>query len=521
MKMFRNIVIVFALMAMLPLQNFAQKTEKNRCNTEICVLEVLKKLNSDDKTVVLEAERFVDSIANDVLYTGDSDTKMAILNSITQFVHKFENCPSNAFLISLLPKVTSSNDLNIIMQLLDNEKYADNVIRALGEIKGADATILKYIFKHKDDLSNKAAWAYAVGKQNITELENELISWLNDADDKTKIEIYKALLVIKTNDNTTKIILKGAKKLRKSPIAENQIAGLQLITAIKGEKAMSMLYKALKNDDKKVRRAVLELMKPFANQDVKKRVLKKCFKDEPLVDAIDWLGDIKDETHVEFLIQQLSSTNPSIVKASIRALLKIDNVDGINAVKQIVGGKFQEDIKEAMIDYAGDYRVVMNDLLKNGNDIQRLGALDIIESRPIVGVNTRVKELLFIENQRVSEKAFKVLKLVVDPAQAEYLMNLLSYCDDKYVEDVQLAIKQAMSTLPDERKDMFAATLKHVKPEIMPRYYNVFAYLGTESCVDKLIDAYKNGDYKFEAKEALLLIDNEQFANKIQEALKD
>ena len=63
-------------------------------------------------------------------------------------------------------------------------------------------------------------------------------------------------------------------------------------------------------------------------------------------------------------------------------------------------------------------------------------------------------------------------------------------------------------------------TLKYVKPEIMPRYYKVFAYLGTELCVDKLIDAYTNGDYKEEAREALLLVEDKQFEQKIKKVLK-
>ena len=104
-------------------------------------------------------------------------------------------------------------------------------------------------------------------------------------------------------------------------------------------------------------------------------------------------------------------------------------------------------------------------------------------------------------------------------AQTNFLMNLLNYCDDKYVEDVQLAIKNATKNMPDDNKDEFASTLKHVKADVMPRYYNVFAYFGTELCVDKLIDAYKNGDYKNEAKKALLLVENKQFEEKINEAL--
>ena len=120
----------------------------------------------------------------------------------------------------------------------------------------------------------------------------------------------------------------------------------------------------------------------------------------------------------------------------------------------------------------------------------------------------------------VRDEAFKVLKLVMPMAETQYLMTLLEYCDDKYVEDVQIAIKNVTANMPVEKKDEFASTLKHVKADVMPRYYNVFAYFGTELCVDKLIDAYQNGSYKFEAKEALLLVENAQFQDKINNVLK-
>ena len=77
-----------------------------------------------------------------------------------------------------------------------------------------------------------------------------------------------------------------------------------------------------------------------------------------------------------------------------------------------------------------------------------------------------------------------------------------------------------MANAIEERKDTFASTLKHVKPAIMPRFYKVFAYFGTELTVNKLIEAYESGDYKNEAKEALLIVEDEKFAQQIKDVLK-
>ena len=508
MKTFKSIIAVLAFMAMLPMQLFAQNAE-----------EIMRNLNSNDKTLVAEAEQKIVEMADNAAWTCDSQTHDMLFNAIVPFVGKFPNCKSDSLLIAQLPKFCNERDALEIMQLIDNEKYADQVIRTVGDIKGTSDYIAKYILKHSDNLQHKAALAYAVGKQHITSMENELISWLDDADDFTKIEIYKALVEIKTNEKTANIVEKGAKKLYKNSNPDYAIAGLQIMTAVKGEKAMPMLYKALKNKDGKIRKAAFELMKPYANQGVVKKAMKKCKKGDALVDFICWLGDIKDDSQMEFLIKQLSSDNDKVVEATIVSIFKIDNADGINAVKPMFGGKYQEVIKNSMVTYEGDYIAVMNDVAR-GNDYQKLAVLQIVESRPHLAMFNRVNEMLRSDNQIVKNEAYNALQYVVTISTGNQLEVMLETCEDQYVEQVQQAIKVAMKDAREDVKDNFASTLKHVRPEIMPRFYKVFAYFGTELCVDKLIEAYQTGDYKDEAKDALLLIDNEQFKDKIEEALK-
>ena len=350
-------------------------------------------------------------------------------------------------------------------------------------------------------------------------MENDLIAWLKGADDATKIEIYKALLVVGSSDKTTKIVKKGAKKLYKNQNVDYKIEGMRILVAVDGEKAMPTLYKSLKSNDRRVRVVALDLMKPYADDKVCAKTIKICKNDDAVIDVLNWLAEIKNDSQMEFVINNLSSENPEVVKAAIRAVFNIDNPDGIAAVKPMFGGEYQQVIKEEMVKYEGDYFSILNDVIK-GNDQQKLAALQIIEERPILETNRRVRELLNSSNQEVRDEAFLVLKYVVMPANAEFLSALLETCDEKYVKDVQLATKNAMANSPESAKDRFASTLKHITPEIMPRYYKVFAYFGTELTVNKLIEAYKYGPDKVEAKKALLLVDNEQFKELIQNTLK-
>ena len=518
--MLRNILLIFALMAMLPLQNFAQNNEKTYCFEEQSVFEILENLRSKDAEAVADAEETLYEMAKMAGYTGDSQMRDVMRNTVVPYVEKFSGINKAQFLVSLVPLFCTVDDVPALMQLSENEKLADYVIRAIGDINGTAAYILKYITRNPDNLNNKAAWAYAVGKQEIKSLENELISWLRGADDQTKIDVYNALLVIRSNEKTTKIIEKGAKKLNKSKVPENKIAGMRLLVALNGEKTLPILYKALQNTDKYVRVEALNLIKPFANQEVVNNVVKKCKKEAAKIDVVRWLGEIKNDSQMALVISLLSSEDSEAVQTAIRAIYKIDNPDGINAVKPMFGGSYQEVIKESLIAYGGNYRLVLDDILKNGDDDKKLAALKVLEARPEVELSVRVKELVYSNNKNVRDEAFKVLPLVVIQPHAEFLKELIGACDDEYVEYVQLALKNAMKNAPEGVKDNFVSLLKYVGRDIMPRYYKVFAYFGTELCVDKLIEASISGPDSFEAKEALLLVDDDKFADKINEALK-
>lgn len=520
MKKFNIALAIFALLAMLPSQLFAQKIEGNDiCRNDKCFVEIFEKLKSSDKTLVAEAEKELDVIAEYCKKTDDSEVKPILMKSILTSLKECDDCKYKDYLFSLLPRFCKWYDANMVIRLADDDKLADAAIRTVGDIPEAQDIIVKYVSKNKENLNHKAALAYAVGKHNITSMENDIITWLKGADDNTKIEIYKALLVVGSTKKALSIVEKGGKKLYRSDNVNYKIEGMRLLVAVKGEKCMPKLLKSLKNNDKRVRLEALELMKPFADDKICAKTVKIYSKDHDVTEVLNWLGEIKNDSQMEFVLNQLSSDNPKLVEAAIRAVFNIDNPDGIAVVKPMFGGKYQEVIKEEMVKYEGDYYSVLSDVIK-GTDRQKLATLQIIEERPILETNRRVRELLYSDNEQVRDEAYKVLKYVVMPAHAEFLCSTLENCKDKYVEDVQIAIKNAMAKSTDSAKDNFISLLKYVKPEVMPRYYKVFAYFGTEFSVNKLIEAYKSGEYKEEAREALLLVENPDFKELVNETLK-
>lgn len=521
MKILKNFILMLALMAIMPSQIMAQVDEKYSCYDADCVFKVLEKMKSKDDKVVADAIAEYSHIVDNYRFTGDSRMREALVNSAVPFAGKLSTCEAISYVISKFPKFCKEKDIEELLQFVDNEHIADQIIRVIGDIQGSEKYIVRFIEADPKNINYKGAWAYAVGKQHITSMEDTLISWLKGADDKTKIDIYNALLVIRSNDKTTAIVRKGAKKLNKSKVADNMIAGMRLLVALDGEKVMPELYKAVKNDNHDVRREALKLMEPYANQEVVEKVMKLISK-KPAASAevVEWLGNIKNDSQMQFVIKQLSSKDKYTVEAAIAAIFKIDNKDGITAVKKMYNSDYQDVIKESLMTYEGDYVAVINDMMKRGDNRAKHTALQVAERRPAKELNARVKELLESDDKAVRDVAYKVFKLVVVPANADFLSEKLASCDEAYVEDVQLAIKNAMKNASEDQKDDFITKLKNVKPSMMPRFYNVFAYFETENSVNRLIDAYQNGNYQFEAQEALLLVKNKKFESQIKVVLK-
>ena len=131
MKILKNVAVVFALLLMSSFCLNAQNIDNSRCRDEDCVLEILRRLDTNDEAVIAETEKKLEKLAEEACYYDVYEIKNALKNSIFAFVEKFEDCKSNAFLVSLLSKLYSANESNEIMKLVENEKLADAAIRAV------------------------------------------------------------------------------------------------------------------------------------------------------------------------------------------------------------------------------------------------------------------------------------------------------------------------------------------------------------------------------------------------------
>lgn len=421
----------------------------------------------------------------------------------------------NADVESMLKEYAKSDQgIDKILKYVDDEKYADLAIRTLAEIPAYADHIMKEVINNDGNLNHKDAYAYAIGRLKIVDLEYLLHSWLKGADDNLKLEIYTAFMRM-GSDESQRIAEKGAKKLYKKKDPKLKIGAMKILVAKEGEAAMPYLYKALKNKDMNVRREALTLMKPYATQEVSALVVKKYAKKDAIADVVWWIGEIYDKSQADFVVAQLSSDNPKAVEEAILAVFKLENDEGLEKIKPMFGGDYQPAIKNAVLTCTMDAGRFLSDVAK-GSDEQKLAVIDILKERHFVALCNQVCAMLNSQNPEIKDGAYKVLKNVVIASHAKTLMNIMETCDEKYVPDVLEAMKAAMNKAKPERKDDMISTMKHITPDVMVRFYKLFAILGTDYSVNKLVEQYHTGYDKDKAVEAFMMINDRRFADVIK-----
>ena len=474
-----------------------------------------ERLMSANKFEKRRAEEMLVRMAQYVGQSGNNTYHNILSNGVFDCINIQKDVETNVFLISLFEYFGDKRDLEKLWRFVENGNYADAAIRAMSHIPESVDNIRRFCTK-QGEVSYKGALAYAVGKLQMKDEEPTIISWLKGSDAKTQVDIYNAIYEL-GNPESAALVQKGAKKLYKNKNAEAKIGGMKLLVELQKEEALPYLYKALKNKNREVRRAALDLMVPYANSEMCENVVKKYAKKDAVADVARWLGDVKDKNYVKYLVGLLASEDELTVEEAVLALGKIGDPDGLMALAPMVGGKYKDAVEEALVESPGEIVPVLKKAI-SGSDEQVIGVMRILVKRQCYALNIQLRQfLMYQKNLEIMQIAYQTLKYVVLPGHVSFLKEQLENCPEEYVKDVQNAFIVAMSMAQPQQRDDFVNNMKYVPVEVLPRYYRVLASFDTETSVKKLVDCYNSGIDKDEAYMAIKMVD----ADKYQEVLRD
>lgn len=525
--------------------------------------EIFMLLQPDEDGSNAKVEYALQGVANYVSRPDKLHERQRFRVAIRKYIENPEVNGDKLFVISLFQAFGDMPDAEMLLSWVNDEIIGDASVRALASITPSKALVETYLQENEIKTTQRGSFAYVVGQLGLSQMEDLLLSWRKNADDATLAEIYNALSLMGSkkksmpvlakaakraqysldskgsttayfgmldrfaSEKDTATVVKAATKLLKVKKSNVKSAGMNLLVAVEGEKALPYLIKMLGDDDRQVRNEALRLMVPYSNEELCATVVQSCVKSNSIIDAVRWLAEVNDQSQIQFVIDQLSSDNPELVETAIYALVSIDNHDGMMALVPFFAGKYQDVVLDAMKSYNGKLSDVLNEVIK-GSVKQKLAVMDLLQYRScyemyyFINSNVKNNDIKTDFDKMLKESAFKALVGVVRYVHVDYLKTLLETCDNQYVESVQNALVKAMYKATTEQCDEFVYLLKNVRDEVLPRYYMVFAHLGNEKAVNKIIDGYFSGKGKEEALNALLSIDNYNIASVLYDiAVKD
>lgn len=572
MKTLNKIFALVALVALLttPYINNAQTDARNRVASTI-VADVLNMMPANDKvateTALLEivtagpdcvaelakmlkpasiggnakVEYALDGLCDMVTGPMLKGYKKVLSQGLFKALDVADNDEVKSYIISLFANFGNVDDARNLKKFANNENLYDVTVQTIASIDGTGPYIKEFAQNCK--VENRCVLAYCVANQKVTNCEDLLIQWLKNADATTKEAIYYALSVIGTeksysllskkakslkykNDptdvtasyisllerllslNKVDLVEPAAMKLIKSKYPNVRIAGLNLMAKILNDNTTNVLCNALTDKNIQVRMAALEMLLPLGNNDAVCADVVKKMNGKYDVEAVAWLGEVGDKTQLQYVENQLNSTDSLVVCEAIKAIVNIGDEESLKKLVPVFGTNYQPVLKSALLSSKINADKLLYDALK-GPDSVKVGALNVIESRLCLNLVNNVRMLLNSENKEVKKAAYKALKGVSNANTKDYLRELLENVDEQYVVDVQDATMKAMANAKKTDKEDFVLLLKYVEPDKLTRFYRIFAYLGDDLSIAKLKEGYESPVTREKALEALLNIDNE------------
>ncbi|MDC2624684.1 DUF1080 domain-containing protein [Bacteroides ovatus] len=496
-----------------------------------------------DKGKNASVEYALHGVVSYVTAPDKADKRTGVRKGLAEAIEKCTDNPNRAFLMSLLQRCATDEDIPVFVKYLNDAYLAEWAINGLAHTEGTNETLLDLI---KKDAAPREKLAYAVGVKRLRTAEPILLEWLKNADVPTQKAIYHALGICGSSASLP-VLEKAAKAVKYEWIPETDVTAcylrllktmvandkghiaanaakrlmkdtdeayvrggaLDIIIEVEGKKATPYILAALKDANREYRVNALRLSESVADENLYTNLAKTLkTKDDRKVkaDILNWFGTNHVMSQIDAVIANMNSNDEEIAIAAITAAGKIGGDAALEALIAKLNSNYADAATKALLSFNGKINDGIMKALDTDKTTIRIAALNLASTRSMDQTADKVFDMLSFPESEVSTAAYKALAGVVGPSDFERLSRLIEKESGRNIPQIQKAMRNAVMSLPKD--EQYAAVIPYVNKSGNPSlYYPVLAQAGNPEAIAEILKGY-NGNHKQEAFASLLNVDN-------------
>ncbi len=467
--------------------------------------------------------------------------RAGVRSGLIKAIEKCSDATNKTFLLNQLRRVANAEDFALFAKYLNDEKLSIPALAAIETLPGVDNEALNVV-KTATKVPHYSL-AKIVEARKLKGAEDQLVSWVKGADNKTLIAVYDAMAavgsekslkvlesaakstsfapetthaldayikILDRSDNNT--VAKAAKALVKAQNSATRCAGLRLLLKSSGNKAAKEVVNALKDKNIEYRNTALLNAAEYAGKDIYSTVASAYGKlaTPAKTDVVKWLGNNHATAQEAVMVNAVASTDSALSCAGMEALAKIGTPKALETLVAQLDKKNGSYASKQLLAFNGDITSGILNVLKNGKDAASLvPALKIAGQRHIHSAYNEVEKLTGSSDANVSAAAYDAIAGVAASA-SNYSGNiaaLLEKSSGSATEKLQKAL--CNSLVAQNASEQYSAAANYIKNSKHPEYYyTLLAQSGTSEALTDLQKALTNSATSESAIKAMLLVNN-------------
>lgn len=460
---------------------------------------------------------------------GQESLRAGVREGLKTAVAKVSDNPNKAFLLTVLEVCATADDAKFFAGLLGDEYLGNFAARSLATLDGTEDVVLELMQnQNANGLSKTLLAQIASYKPHFHGAEDILVEWSKNATPEEAAQINNALALsggekaakvlaaaakaagyaFETTDaygayltllnghlmkHNPKAVEAAAKQLMKVGKDNVRLAGLDLMVQLKGEAAMPIVLKALKDASREYRYGAMRASEAYADDKTYAAVAAAMprLSDDAKIDVVNWLGANHAASQIDAVCAQIGSGNDAVAEAAISAASKIGGDKALKAILAKVESASKDNsellkvAEAALLSFNGKINAGIVEAL-DGGEVSKLVAYGVLKTRRIPEAAAKV----LAAAEAGDASAAEVVGNVVTEKNFDAVCNLYENGKIKSFAAVNKAIEEkpaADQVKMIEARMAKAGDKKHI-------YYPVLAATGSTEVIPTLIEGYKAGN---------------------------